>query len=87
MLKVTDILRFVKIVNEKENRPASKKEIVARFANCYIHNASKHIGDVLTRAVKNKKLVRVERGLYKIGEGRNNHKTEIIPENQLELDL
>jgi len=44
---------------------ATKKELLEKVARgWYYHNGSKHLGDVLTRMVRRRKIIRVSRGVY-----------------------
>tara|TARA_B100001179_G_scaffold217701_1_gene189779 strand:- start:158 stop:412 length:255 start_codon:yes stop_codon:yes gene_type:complete len=64
----------------------SKQEIIERGQISYYYNTDKHVGDTLTRMVKNKLLVRVKKGYYKLGKSTPNHGKPVQKiENQTEL--
>lgn len=65
----------------------SKKEIIERGQIRYYYNTEKHVGDTLSRMVKNQLLVRVKKGYYKRGSPhpRNGREIQQPDENQIEL--
>ena len=65
-----------------ENKQITKIKAVELIGNRYYCNASKHVGDVLSRMVNLGLLKRVKNGLFECGNKTNkNHQ----PENQLNL--
>jgi predicted transcriptional regulator of viral defense system len=63
----------------------SKSEIIKQGKISYYHNTEKHVGDCLSRLVKNGGLTRVKKGYYKLGLGL---KKQIIEDkDQLNLEL
>jgi len=46
----------------------TKKEAVELIGHTYYHNASFHVGNVLSRLVNSGRLQRVKKGVYKIAE-------------------
>lgn len=60
----------------------TKKRAISLIGNFYYCNASKHVGDVLTRMVKSGLLRRVKRGRYAIGNG---YRKDPIAENQTSI--
>ena len=64
----------------------SKKEIIERGQIRYYFNTEKHVGDTLSRMVKNGLLVRVKKGYYKLNKSTPNHGRPVQEiENQIEL--
>jgi len=53
---------IIRYIGDKE---VSKKDIVTKYRHWYYHNASFHIGNVLSRMVNSDKLIRVRKGYYK----------------------
>lgn len=49
---------------------ATKKEMVKAFDSWYYCNVPHNLGLVLSNMVKRRLLVRVRRGVYKVGDGR-----------------
>lgn len=60
----------------------SKQEIKTKARIGYYHNTDKHLGDTLSRMVKNGSLIRLSKGKYKLGSG---NKLIIQPQNQTKL--
>lgn len=72
----------------KEGEVLSKNQIKERSGISYYYNTDKHLGDVLSRMVKNGLLIRIKKGYYQwLGRTVPNHKAkEIIqPKNQTKL--
>jgi hypothetical protein len=61
MDKQTEILRYMEGKEE-----VTLSEIYANISWSYYHNASKHLGCVLSSMVKNKKVQRIKPGVFKI---------------------
>lgn len=66
----------------RENGSITKKTAVDKIGGSYFINASKHVGDVLSRMVKSGLLKRVKNGVFELGV-RTNKNT--VNENQLDL--
>lgn len=62
----------------------TKKEAVKLIGNTYYHNGSKYVGEVLSRMVKQKFLVRVKPGLYEIGKG---NRESPLPKDDKQINL
>lgn len=62
---------------------ATKKEI-SEIADNYYCNGEKHVGDRLSRMVKAGLLVRLKKGVFKVGRGKA-HRPEPVDENQIKL--
>lgn len=60
MNKQLEIQRYLHTVGK-----ATKAEILTAVPFGYYHNGMKHIGDLLTRMVKNGLLERVSKGVYR----------------------
>jgi len=60
----------------------TKKEIIENGKIGYYHNTQKHVGEVLSRMVKNGSLKRVKKGSYSLGSGL---KKQEIDKNQTEI--
>lgn len=71
------IIRFISAKKEAQ----TKQQILDEFGHWYYYNASKHIGDVLSRMVTSGFLHRPKRGVYDIG----GSKKETIDSDQLSL--
>ncbi|MEZ7496489.1 hypothetical protein QO206_13405 [Leeuwenhoekiella aequorea] len=64
----------------------SKSEIIERGQIRYYFNTEKHVGETLSRMVKNGILVRVKKGYYKRGKSTPKHGRPVQQiENQIEL--
>ena len=78
-----------KQIVEKANEQGgtiTKKEAVELIGNNYFINADKHTGDVLSRMVTRKILIRVKPGVFKINtQARKINNTDITNPNQLKL--
>ena len=60
-------LKLQKILHWATGRPQfTKKEVNENFADMYYCNGAFHLGEILSRAVKSGKLVRISRGIYKL---------------------
>ena len=68
-----DIIQWAKFVGGK----FTKSEAVARFGVEYYHNGAFHVGERLSRMVKSGHLVRVQRGVYKVGKGTKSNPAKI----------
>lgn len=75
-MKAKDILQFI----YQNGGTATKSDIVEKFGQRYYCNGSKHLGDMLSRMVKSKKLHRIKRGVFSISKPHN----ELI-NNQIDL--
>lgn len=64
MERVKDVLRFF---NGDKSKELTKKEIIEGAGLFYYHNGDKHAGDVLSRMCKSGLLVRIKRGVFKLG--------------------
>jgi predicted transcriptional regulator of viral defense system len=64
----------------KEVGQASTIQILAAAPFSYYCNGEKHLGEILSRMIKKRLLVRVGRGKYKLQES-----TEIQEENNIEI--
>ena len=71
-----EILQFV------GTREVTAKEIVNRFKGMYYANGRKHVYDRIARLYKSNWLVKVSRGVYRVGTGQ---KTVIEDKSQLKL--
>lgn len=50
------------------DREVTSKEIIKQFGSRYYCNASKHLGAVMSRAVKSGKVIRVRKGVFKVND-------------------
>ena len=73
---------ILKVFNSDTSIILSKQDIKTKGGISYYHNTDKHLGDTLTRMVKNGSLIRVSRGNYKLGSG---NKMVVQPKNQTSL--
>lgn len=69
----------------KNGDKITKKEAVQLIGSCYYCNASKHVGDVLSRMVKAGLLERVKAGTFIIGKNRRQTAQGVVNPNQLNL--
>lgn len=57
---------IIKVFDNDPSLVLSKEQIIAKSKINYYTNTRKHIGHVLTRMVRNKTLLRVKKGFYKL---------------------
>lgn len=69
---------------KNENR-ITKKQAVELIGSYYYHNASKYVGEVLSRMVSSKLLKRIKNGLFEINNEKKQTVKGISNPNQLEL--
>lgn len=81
MDRAKDVLKFF---NGDKTKEYSKQEIIKGAGLYYYHNGNKHAGDVLSRMVKSRLLIRVRKGVFKLGNGIRK-KEIIINPNQTTL--
>lgn len=81
MERFKDVLKFI---NGDKTSEFTKKEIMEGAGLNYYHNSSKHAGDVLSRMVKSGLLIRVRKGVFKLGNGRRKQPAIVNP-NQMNL--
>lgn len=67
MNRANDVLRFF---NGDKSKELTKAEIIEGAGLFYYHNGSKHAGDVLSRMVKSGLLIRIRKGVFKLGNGK-----------------
>ena len=74
--------QILKVFENNKELILTKSEIKEKGSISYYCNTDKHLGETLTRMVKNNSLKRVKKGFYKLGSG-----TKIIiqPKNQTKL--
>ena len=84
MNKQTQIL---KVFNNDKELILKKSEIIEKGSIYYYYNTEKHVGDTLTRMVKNGLLIHVKIGHYKLGTHIKTKKAVdlIINKNQTKL--
>lgn len=73
---------ILQVFNGDKGKVLSKSVIKEIGGISYYHNTDKHLGDTLTRMVKNGSLKRVSRGKYQLGSGK---KMIVQPKNQMKL--
>jgi len=61
------------------------RDAIATFENCYYYNGAKHIGDMVSRAVRSGKIKRIARGKYQLTYSQRSRSSPGISVNQLEL--
>lgn len=76
-----DVLKFF---NGDRTKEYTKAEIIKGAGLYYYYNGDKHAGDVLSRMVKSGLLIRVKKGLFKLGSGNKPNK-ELINPNQTNI--
>lgn len=76
-----DVLFFF---NGDKTKELTKAEIIKGAGLYYYHNGNKHAGDVLSRMVKRGLLIRVRKGVFRLGNG-TPKKEIIINPNQISL--
>lgn len=62
----------------------TKKQVVEQYGHEYYANGAFHIGNILSRMVNSGMLIRVKRGVFKLGKGKKS-KPSTIAEGQTEL--
>lgn len=69
MTQITDRQRqIMKFIREHNGEAVKLSEIIEKFKHWYYCNARKHISDIMYRMIKSGKLVKPDRGYYKINE-------------------
>lgn len=63
----------------------TKKQAVDLIGGAYYCNASKHVGDVLSRMVKANFLIRIKPGEFKVGSGTKYKPNSPVGKNQIDL--
>lgn len=76
-----DVLKFF---NGDKTKEFTKAEIIKGAGLYYYHNGEKHAGDVLSRLVKSGLLIRVRKGVFKLG-SLEKKKKEVVNHNQTSL--
>lgn len=76
-----DVLKFF---NGDKTKEFTKAEIIKGAGLYYYHNGDKHAGDVLSRLVKSGLLIRVKKGVFKLG-SMDKKKQQVINPNQISL--
>jgi predicted transcriptional regulator of viral defense system len=79
--KQKKILEFA----SSHEKQITKKQAFELIGGCYYCNASKHVGDVLSRMVNSGLLKRLKNGHFEISEKKTETVKNIINPNQLEL--
>lgn len=74
--------QILKVFEGNKDLILTKSEIKEKGKVSYYHNTDKHLGETLSRMVKNGSLKRTSKGKYKLGNG---SKMIVQPENQLAL--
>jgi len=64
---------IIKVFNKSEKTVLHKSEIIELGKISYYYNTNKHVGDVLSRMVKNGLLERPKKGYYKLTGRQNKH--------------
>lgn len=82
MDKQSEVLKYL-----LSKEVATKKEIYENVSFSYYHNWQKHLGDVLSRMVKNGKIERVKPGVFKAVRGGSPKPTDKENPDQLKLDF
>jgi len=75
--------QILAVFENDKDKVLTKQEIIKKSGISYYCNTSKHVGDTLSRMVKNKSLMRVSKGKYKLGSGGG--PKDFIPKNQGKL--
>ena len=83
--KITQINRqkqILEVFQENKELVLSKNDIKNKGRIFYYVNTDKHLGETLSRMVKNNLLIRESKGKYKLGSG---SKMIVQPKNQTQL--
>jgi len=78
---ITDKQKIIIDFAKKNNDIVTKKNVLGLIF--YYSNEQKHVGDILSRMVKNGLLIRVKNGVFKIGIQSKN--SDAVIENQMNL--
>jgi len=76
---------ILEVFNNNTEIILSKRKIKELGNISYYYNTDKHLGETLSRMVKNNNLIRVSRGNFKLGSGKPMGKLIIQPKNQTKL--
>jgi|GEM_PF-1958904 len=76
--------QIIDFILQNDNK-ITKQQAVELIGACYYCNASKHVGDVLSRMVQSKLLNRIKNGLFEINQDKKQTVQGISNPNQLEL--
>jgi len=74
--------QILKVFDGDKEKILTKSEIKDIGGISYYYNTDKHLGETLSRMVKNRNLIRVKKGSYKLGSG---NKMIIQPKNQTNI--
>jgi len=78
--------KIIEVFNNDRDKILSKKDIIQLSGIDYYHNTEKHVGNVLSRMVRNGLICRVKKGYYKLGLLKRKIKNDDIDNpNQTEL--
>ncbi len=69
-----------------QNGSITKKKAVELIGHNYYHNASKYVGEVLSRMVNRKLIKRIKPGLFERGD-LSGEKDEVFNPNQTEMNF
>lgn len=75
--------QILEVFNNDQELILSKQEIIKKGGISYYYNTSKHVGETLSRMVKNRSLKRISKGKYQLGSGQGSK--DFIPKNQTNL--
>ena len=78
---------IIEVFRKSEKEVLKKSEIIKEGKICYYYNTEKHVGDTLSRMVRNGLLERVKIGYYKLsGKHKRRFKKDLI-ENPNQINL
>ena len=78
-------MRIINKANAQDGN-ITKREAVDLIGHCYYSNPDKNTGDVLSRMVKNKILIRLKPGIFKVNTSSDRSKnTKILNPDQQQL--
>ncbi len=76
---------ILNLFNDSKDDTITKKQVVAELGHEYYRNGAFHLGNILSRMVNARLLIRIKPGLFKKGNGTKNKRANESNQNQYKL--